>query len=111
MGPEPGELLFAAIIVVFTVSMVYAGFKQWLTHRSGTREVGDIAVMQEALEEAAEEREALKRRIQHLEAIAAEDDFGSSSDLSSIDADLDSDVSDAERSSGSARSGPSRTRS
>jgi hypothetical protein len=86
MFDPTAAIFFVTVIVIFTLSIGYSGFKQWLKHRSSTSASQDLAEIQAALEEAEAERDALKKRIQHLEAIAAAEDDSLEAEFSALDA-------------------------
>lgn len=79
-------IFFATVLAIFTISIGYSGFKQWLKHRASTGPSQDLADVLAALEEAEAERDALKKRIQHLEAIAAAEDDSLEAEFSALDA-------------------------
>lgn len=85
MFDPTAAIFFATVIVIFTLSLGYSGFKQWLKHRASTGTSQDLADVQAALEEAEAERNALKKRIQHLEAIAAAEDDSLEAEFSALD--------------------------
>lgn len=78
-------MFFATVLAIFTISIGYSGFKQWLKHRASTGASQDLTEVQAALEEAEAERNALKKRVQNLEAIAAAEDESLEADFSALD--------------------------
>jgi hypothetical protein len=85
MFDPTAAIFFATVLAIFTISIGYSGFKQWLKHRASIGPSQDLADVQAALKEAEAERNALKKRIQHLEAIAAAEDESLEAEFSALD--------------------------
>jgi len=98
-------IFFATVLAIVTISVGYSGFKEWLKHRASTQGNRALADVQAALEEAEAERNALKKRIQHLEAIAAAEDNSLEAEFAALD------VQEAQRQQSSSASRGPRQRS